>query len=211
MRQQRVAVTGAAKTFDVACRRAARWRIGRIPVLIVLGLVLTTSGCRTFNVQTDWDGSVEFDNFERFYFLEPPQVEGADPFADNSLLRKRVRLAVEKVLDERGYRPAGSAEEADFVVTFAVLLEREIRADGVAAVGGGGYYRRGGGFISASSSVRAYQESTLLLDLLEPTTDDLMWRGWGVGIVGTRDRDRGAKRIEKGVRAILKKFPPEGG
>jgi hypothetical protein len=62
--------------------------------------------------------------------------------------------------------------------------------------------------VYSTADVRTFQESTLVLDLLDPSSDDLVWRGWGIGIVGTRDRDRGQEKIEKGVRAILAEFPP---
>jgi hypothetical protein len=181
-----------------------------LPILALVYLSLVLVGCRSFNVQTDWDSAVAFGELKNFHFVEPPKIEGADPFADNSLLRKRVQRAVEQVLIERGYRSAGTREDADFVVTFAVLLDQEFRVNGVSA-GGGGYrgrgYGVGGGYSSAN--VRSFQESTLLLDLLNPSTEDILWRGWGTGIVGTRDRDRSDERMDKGVRAILDKFPPD--
>lgn len=36
-----------------------------------------------------------------------------------------------------------------------------------------------------------------------------MWRGWGTGMLTTRDRDRDPETLERGVRAILDAFPPE--
>ena len=65
------------------------------------------------------------------------------------------------------------------------------------------------GSVYSTANVRNYQESTLILDLLRPADEALVWRGWGSGIVRTRDRDRGQALLEKGVRAILDEFPPE--
>ncbi len=53
------------------------------------------------------------------------------------------------------------------------------------------------------------QESTLIIDFLDPNSDDLIWRGWGTGIVRTRDRNQAGDRLTKGVEAILRAFPPE--
>ena len=36
-----------------------------------------------------------------------------------------------------------------------------------------------------------------------------MWRGWGTGMLGTRDRVRSPEVLEEGVRAILERFPPQ--
>jgi len=187
-----------------------RSRAQAIRILVIVSIVTAMLGCRTYRVKTDWDPAVAFDGMQSFYFLEPPEFEGSSPFADNSLLRKRVREAVETVFSGRGFRSVSSRETADFIVTYIVVLDEEIQINGVSSSVGGAY-RRGGAYggVYANTSVRTYQESTLILDLLDPSSEDLVWRGWGIGIVGTRDRQRGLTKIEKGVRAILKKFPPE--
>lgn len=171
-------------------------------------------GCRTFGVQTDWDPTVDFDALRRFHFVEPPEREDPNPFADNTLLRKRLRHAIESVLAERGFAAIATRDAADFLVTYDVLLEDRLRVDGISSsTGVGRVHRRGYGFHTgvSSATVRPYQESTLILDVMDPTTGDLVWRGWGTGIVRTRDRNRDRDRLLEGIRAILDEFPPEAG
>ena len=93
-------------------------------------------------------------------------------------------------------------------MTYSVILDELLRVDGVSSSVGGGFGRGTAGFgsVYSTANVRAYQESTLIIDVLEPTTEALIWRGWGMGIVRTRDRDR--NQLDEGVRAILDKFPP---
>lgn len=178
-------------------------------ILAVLGLIIGLVGCRTFNVRTDWDPGTSFDVFQRYLWVEPPKVEGASPFADNTLLRKRVRFSLEFELNQRGFQPTEERIDADFLVTYSVILEERLKFRGYATTGG--FYRTyygGFGSIHSSASLRNYQESTLIIDFLDPTNDDLVWRGWGTGIVRTRDRNRAHGRLEKGIEAILKAFPP---
>ena len=47
------------------------------------------------------------------------------------------------------------------------------------------------------------------LGALTPQQEELVWRGWGSGFLQTRDRDRGQKRFEAGVKAVLDAFPPK--
>lgn len=191
---------------------ANRARAVRGVGLLVSGLLaLTIGGCRTFDVRSDWDETIRFDAMERFHFREPPQVEGANPFADNSILRKRVRGAIEAVLVERGFAPAKDAAEADFVVTYQVMLEEELRVDGVTVGTGIGGWQRPYGYGtvgSTTSRIDAYQESTLIVDVLVPASGELAWRGWGSRMLSTRDRNRSDERLQEGVRAILERFPP---
>ena len=180
--------------------------------LAVSGLTIGLIGCQTFNVRTDWDPGISFTAMQEYYWLEPPEVEGANPFADNTLLRKRVRFAVEAELNKRGFRVTDGRSDAYFLVTYSVILEERFRVRGFSSTGGfhrnyhHGYH--GFGHIYSSGFVRAYQESTLIIDFLDPNNDDLIWRGWGSGIVRTRDKKRAGNRLEKGVEAILRAFPP---
>ena len=183
-----------------------------IRFMVVMGLAVGLVGCQTFNVRTDWDPAKAFDGFEQYFWVEPPEIEGASPFADNTLLRKRVRFAIEAELLERGFQAAEEQIDADFLVTYSVILEERLKVDGYYAGGGAyAYGSRYGGFgtIHSTTSIRNYQESTLIIDFLDPGNDDLVWRGWGTGIVRTRDRNRRRDRLEKGITAILGAFPPE--
>ncbi len=185
------------------------------PVVMVL-LLLPLVGCRTYNVRTDWDPAIPFEQLQRYRWQEPPTREGANPFEDNTLLRQRVRFSIESALAERGYLSVEDTADADFLVTYAVILDDRLRVDGVnSGFGGfgiGNHGRRGGlGYYGTginTTSVREYQESTLLIDFLNPEDEALLWRGWGTGIVQTRDRDRGEGRLDDGVSKILAEFPP---
>ena len=184
--------------------------MGRFAQLwMIFSLAIGLVGCQTFDVRTDWDAETSFDVFQQYFWIEPPDVEGANPFADNTLLRKRVRSTIEAELAKRGFRSTDTRGDADFLVTYSVILEERLRVDGYTTTGGF-YHGRYAGFgqIYASSNIRNFQESTLIIDFLDSNNDDLLWRGWAVGIVRTRDRGRGRGRLQKGVEAILQAFPP---
>lgn len=176
----------------------------------LLVLILLMAGCQSTRVRTDWDPSRSFEGFETFAWSEPPKSEGADPFADNTLLRKRLRFAIETALAARGYQAVEDPQEADFLATYSVVLDDRIRDYGSSSVGfhRGGRYGYGYGPIFTSPTITEYQESTLIIDLLDPETKDLLWRGWSMGLVGTRDRDRSDERLNRGVQKILDRFPP---
>ena len=182
----------------------------RVIVILMIALAIAT-GCRSYGVRSDWDPMTSFDAMRSYHFEDPPEVEGANPFADNSLLRKRVRHAIEWVLKERGFAVAESRVSADFVVTYQVLLEDELRVNTVTSGADVGFLRYRGartGAFSSTAQVRSVQEATLVVDLLSPESSELAWRGWGDGMLTTRDRDRTEERLLDGVRAILAAFPP---
>ncbi|HKK50086.1 MAG TPA: DUF4136 domain-containing protein [Myxococcota bacterium] len=177
-----------------------------IASVLALGLMGLAVGCAS-PVRTDWEPGVDFSRLQRFHWLEPPRSEEASPFADNDLLRKRLRAAVRQALEDRGYRAMEEAEEADFLVTWDLTLDEKLRADG----GGVGVFYGGLGYrgsLYSGSTVRSYQESTLFIDILDAETRELIWRGWSSGVIETRDRDRDREELDEGVRQILEAFPP---
>ena len=194
-----------------APRRVRARRLSRVLAGCAL-VLLAGAGCRSFQVRTDFDETRSFDAISTFYFVEPPEAEpgAADPFADNDLLRKRVRQTIESELVDRGWRLVEDRSRADLLVTYRVLLEEAMRADGFSTAPGFGYYRAGlGATVQTTTRVRSFQESTLMIDVLDPENEELVWRGWGEGMLSTRDRVRDSERLADGVRAIFAKFPPK--
>jgi len=179
--------------------------------LLAIFLLVWATACQTFNVRSDWDESVAFDGLSSYAWLEPPEAEGADPFADNSLLRKRIRTAIEANLTARGFRAAPDPADADFLVTWGVVLDEKLRVNGGGSFYGGYGYGRwpygfGGGY--GATDVRDYQEATLFIDFLDAESEEILWRGWGSGFLPTRDRDRTRARFDAGIKAVLDAYPP---
>ncbi len=74
-----------------------------------------------------------------------------------------------------------------------------------------GYGRYGysgyGGYGHSGYGGYAYQEVTLILDFVDPESNELLWRGWYDSKI--RDGQVSENKINKAVKRILKKFPPE--
>lgn len=181
---------------------------GCLLALVWLVLLVGMGGCSSVRVRSDWDPALDFSRLQRFHWVEPARQDAENPFADNDLLRKRLRFSIERALEARGYRAVDTAAEADFLVTWDLTLEEKLRVNTTQPGFFYGHPRFWAGY-GGSSTVRSYQDSTLLIDLLDPRTRELIWRGWADGVVGTRDRDRDPEQISEGVRQILDAFPPD--
>jgi hypothetical protein len=159
---------------------------------------LVASACAPFKVRIDRDPEVDLSALRTFSWLPRPEDPQANPFADNPLLRKRVRTAVEDNLTSHGYRLEKDGEP-DFQVVFHVTLAtKTIRQTG--GYVGYPYYR---GY--ASSYESSFQEGTLVLDIVSQDGKALLWRGWVTGAVPTPDT--AGNRVALAVREILKRFP----
>ncbi len=167
---------------------------------VTLCLAIGLGGCNTFSVRIDYDDEADFATLSSFAWVDPPDDAQASPFADNGLLRKRVRQAVAEVLKAKGYREAEEAD-ADFVVTFHVTIENRVRT-----YGNYGYPYYGRGWGGGSSYAAAFTAGTLILDLMLAEERRLIWRGWRNNAVPTSDTE--GPKIQLAVEKILERFPP---
>ncbi len=176
---------------------------------ITLCLAIGLGGCNTFSVRTDYDDEADFATLTSFAWVDPPDDAQASPFADNGLLRKRVRQAGAEVLNAKGYREAEEAD-ADFLVTFRVTIENRVRGYPYY----GGYSPAtalseeiyGGGLGRGSRYAASFKEGTLILDLMLAEERRLIWRGWRNIAVPTPDTE--GPKIQLAVEKILERFPP---
>jgi hypothetical protein len=160
-------------------------------------------------VRTDYDRAVNFEQYRSFAWVDAPERPYPDPFEDNTLLRKRVREAVQAEMVRRGFVSV-PVEEADLLVTFHVVVQDRVRSRGP----GGGFFfvdRHAGhdgvgAVVGATNDVYSYKEGTLILDLIDPYLEQLVWRGWGRNAVPTTDIE--TNRVDLAVTQILTRFPP---
>ncbi len=172
--------------------------------LVSMTVLVAVTACASIQIRTDYDESVDFSVLHTFAWVEPPKSENPQPFIDNTLLRKRVRDAVEAELIRKGYRSA-AREDADFLATFSVTLLDRTRGASYGASGGyyGGYHGFGIG-LRSHSAVSSYQEGTLIVDVLDAKTEQLIWRGWALDAVPTTDRSQ--ERIELAITRVFERF-----
>ena len=202
-----------------------------------LGLCLIAGlmGCSTALVKSDFDRDVNFAGHQTFEWAPRPDKADSGYSAQNSLLEKRLRHAVEQEFAAKGFRKQTTGTP-DFLITYRVDFNDKLEVTsrdnywsasygywpGYYGFGFGywpGYYNFGfgsryyyaPGFYGIEGpyrrEYREYKEVTLTLDLLNPATKELIWRGWYVDEV--EDVNLQEEKIGEAVKRILEKFPPE--
>src|SRR5262245_14563197 len=184
---------------------------------VLVALTALAVGCETVRVRTDYDHTIDFANLRTYAWLDPPLREapreeggrGGDPFTENTLIDRRVRDEVDAWLTNRGFRRAAEGEQPDFFVRYE-LVSRDVPRDSPVFVSTG-FGRFGSGFGYGSgvgySGSTTYQEGTLILDVIDPATEQIAWRGWGTS--QARDLQMTPERLRNSVSAVLERFPPK--
>lgn len=174
------------------------------PYSVLCVLLLCLSGCATFRVQTDYDPAVDFTRLRTYSWQPRSERTDADPRINNDLLDARVRNAVDRVLQARGYQPV-SDETPDFNVAYIVTIDTKTDVHSIPVSYGWGWW----GMMGTETYVDRYEQGTLLLDVIDASTNKLVWRGSAAArVVEDETPEERTRRVNEAVEKILERFPP---
>ena len=180
-------------------------------VTLLLGLLLT--GCASLHVNTDYDPQRDFGSFQRYAWLEPGPAVVQDPLVQNDLMAQRIRRAADTVLAARGYT-LSNVGDADFLVGWHVSAETRMDIDTFHSNFGyypcwgciGPYYRLG---YDRDLTVRHYKSGSFMLDIIDPETRQLVWRGIVERRLTQGSPEQRDQYVSEIIEAILAEFPPQ--
>jgi len=158
--------------------------------------------------QIQWDPEYDFSTVSTFQWREPPEIslERSDPF-----LHSRIVNAVEYELTGFGLTEIDVAP--DVYVTYHSSTETDVRITstsvgygfGSYGLGGWGHYGYGfGGPISTTSRATEIERGTLVVDVVDADTNDLIWRGSASGIVISDDPQKTQRNVVRTIEKMAK-------
>ena len=153
--------------------------------------------------QIQWNEDYDFSSVQTFMWQDSAgqSLAQSQPF-----LHEHIVNALEYQLTKSGLREVESG--ADIVVTYYGSTETEVqlRSDsygygfGGYGMGGWGYYGYGmGGPVSTTTRVYEYQRGTLIVDIFDPGTMELVWRGSIGDITISDSMEKTQKYIDKAI------------
>lgn len=153
------------------------------------------------------DVTVDYDKAANFGAIKTFSVNLATPW-DNPIGEKRLVDEMTQALVGKGWAvaPEGTAD-AQVILHGASKTKRSLNTF---YSGMGGYGWRGwgaGGFGSATTNVSEYTEGTLVVDIYEAKTKQLLWRGVAQGELKDTPEKR-QKQLAKVTDKLFKDFPP---
>jgi hypothetical protein len=175
-------------------------------------LVLLLSACAGIETRSDYDpGAVERLNGYRTYAWEPaPQRENSRIY--NPITEARVRSAVEKQLQARGYQEV--SQKPDFRIGWHGAIDQKLDVQTVDQYYGYAWDPWYSPFYLGppvpETRIREYQEGTLILDFIDTASNKLVWRGVAQAeLKESASAHKRQERLEEAVQGILKDFPPK--
>jgi hypothetical protein len=180
------------------------------PVRLSL-LAATIAACTPFvHISTLTAPDARLDRLRTFRVLPPPprrdgRAAQDDPMLANSITNRAMRADLEQAFVGRGYRMAGA--DADFQVAhYASTREKlDVRLWDYGYRGRWGGWREPPGY-----QATPFTEGTVIVDVVDARTKELLWRGRGVTRVSD-DPDAYIGELRTVIGKIVRKFPEQRG
>jgi hypothetical protein len=182
-------------------------------VLLVLAIVLSLFGCSASRVNTDYDEKANFNNYHTFRFTDSDVQVGNNPVYHSSLIDNTIHAQIAMELDARGIHE--DTDHADLLIAYHTYTERKRQSinNYYPMMYGGygwGFYPWGMapypyGYWNGYNRTYVYTEGTLIIDVIDAKSNQLIWRGSVSDAINTPN-DLHHKAI-RAVQVIFKKFP----
>lgn len=178
--------------------------------LVIFCLVI--SACSQVSVQRDYDTQYDF-NRVGLYTLEEQVVHSENARkVDNDLLERRIATAIRNTLATKGFSEVATG--GNVTVRYGHYLQTVIQSTPVTTSVGYGWGRHGnytGIGVNSGYSVDQYDKSLVVIDIVDSSTGNLVWRGKGSRRVlkAGSDPQKSEKAVGEVIFEILKNFPPQ--
>ncbi|MCY2959302.1 MAG: DUF4136 domain-containing protein [Planctomycetota bacterium] len=157
--------------------------------------LVSLPACSSLATNFDYDTTYDFVGLRKYSWVDKQ---------DNSISTKRVRDAVDAELHQRGYEQVTA--NPDFqVAAYVSSKDRLSVVDWGYSPSPTGYWSHG-----HDIEVRQYVEGTLVLDIIDPRQNSLVWRASASKAVDrTWTPEERDAEVREAVGVLLAEFPPK--
>jgi hypothetical protein len=170
--------------------------------LMVVAATLVGTAAFAQDVKTDYDKSVDFAAFKTFAI----QIGTS---WNNPLGEKRVLGEIQETLIAKGWTLADPAQADALVVLHGASEKQKTLNTFYSGTGGYGRYgyRGGMGMGSATTTTSEYLVGTLVVDIFDAKTKQLIFRGTATDELSDKP-EKNQKKVTKASEKMFKDFPP---
>src|ERR1700741_735653 len=186
----------------------------KYPFLPTLGtLAILVTGCSTLRqaatveVQSPQVSDNNVGRRTSFAFVPHLNREAAAAVSNAPFWQSRIDAAITSVLEQKGYRESAQVRKADLLVAFHVVLRQ---GEYVTIFDNYSGYKlptakaASAGIAKLAAEPNGQAEiGTLVIDIIDPGTKTIIWRGWGRADVKKSPEGKDIRRI---AGAILRHF-----
>ncbi len=192
-----------------------RGQLAWIVALVVVGTAML--GAAKIKVRAEGDKTFDFTHVRTWDWDHPTpgkvimaRAADDDPEAVRKRLEPTLMDAVASTLQTRGLQQAATGGTPDLKVTYYLIVKLTAGTQELGQFLPATTFWGLPPFAPATTSFKAVQAGSLILDLVAPTKDAVVWRGIAETEVDPSKTDDERKvRLREGVRMLLQKYPPK--
>ena len=167
--------------------------------LALVALLLAGGALAAQDVKYNFMPGTDFSKYHTYKWV--PIEGGAHP---NQIMDAEIKQAVDAQLSTKGLTKADS-DKAELYVGYQIAVDQEKQWN---AYGMGGGIRWGGGMATATQST--INVGTLVLDMYDPSTKQLVWTGNATKTIDpSSNQEKNQKNLNKAMEKLLKNYPPK--
>ena len=167
-----------------------------------IGLGLAMLACAITPAQDVTTNSMPGADFTKYHSYKWVPIDGA--VQPNQIVDAQIKQSIDSQLAAKGLTKT-DGDNAGLLVGYQISITQEKQWN---AYGTGGM-RWGGGMASAQQST--ISTGTLVLDMYDPSTKQLVWTGRvSKTLDPSANQGKKQKNLDKATQKLLKNFPPKG-
>ncbi len=154
-------------------------------------------GCATVPMQIDYDHGYSFRGIQYYTWLDNPPSQ-QNLLERNTAVAQQIVRKVNAQLQARGFQEV-PVDSADFLLAFHIGSKDRL------LVSETGYY-----YLEWGSRFHDYRyhQGTLVIDIIDPQSRRLVWRGWSTGVVDL-DPESLQNEVDRAIEKLMANFPPQ--
>jgi hypothetical protein len=177
--------------------------LSRLAALAVAALLM--AGCESGpDVRADYDKSADFSKYRTYNFL-------TDSGTAKSLALQTLQNSAKREMEKRGYT---MAQNPDLLIHFQGKVEEKTDIESTPApMYGPGFGYRGwygapyGGWGTSEVTTRRYNVGTLVMDIVDPAKQQVVYQGGISGVITKEMRDNRNATIDGAVVQLFARYP----
>ena len=173
-------------------------KLQRVAFVLVGMMFLFAGTSPAQQVKTDYDRDVNFGQYKTYSW---EQVKTKD-----ALDIDRIKSAVNAALAAKGWTQVDSGGDVS-IVAMEITRNQQTLNTYYDGFGGGWRWRGFGGMGEATTTTETYKVGTLVVDLFDAKTKQLIWRGNSSDTL-SNNSDKNIQNMDKDVEKMFKNFPP---
>ena len=174
-------------------------------MFVLIGMTLVFAAASSAQqVKTDYDRGANFTQYKTYSW---EHIKTKDPLDVD-----RIKSAVNAALAAKGWTQVNSSGDVSIIAIEMTHDQKTLNTFYDSFGGGWGWRRFGGGgfgdgFGESTTTTDTYTVGTLVVDLFDAKTKQLLWRGSASGTL-SNNSDKNIKNLNKGAEKMFKNFPP---